>query len=400
MPWHDTFVSSFTTGFERWTAEERQLPELNKLDEKLKLRKNLFQVIDANGRPVTDPNGTSKPDLEAANAYNGLNEVFGDEKLDSLSRGHYDFDPDSMTAFHGLLADAKGGAQRNATELGTELATAIALARDEVKNANRDDDTIWQKSEIYKRLEELKAALRDWDKLLAVDALPDRDGLKDSAKKCNDKFEACYREHFLLTRTGAGKEAVPYTKYQLLATMRALAEKVASQFAARAGRPSFSAMYELICDVPNRGPFKKGTEAADALVKFYGTDLGKAWTAELKNMERALIKEDKVAAKDLKEEFKKLTEKEPPVDLEGALDEWRAHFKDPELLKKEDDQKVLRAKIAEIAFGLRKYKEAVDSVLEKVDQTKVGSVRKTYQEIFDGFARQMHKEILFCKDNL
>jgi hypothetical protein len=42
----------------------------------------------------------------------------------------------------------------------------------------------------------------------------------------------------------------------------------------------------------------------------------------------------------------------------------------------------------------------VDSVLEKVDQTKVGSVRKTYQEIFDGFARQMHKEILFCKDNL
>jgi hypothetical protein len=52
--------------------------------------------------------------------------------------------------------------------------------------------------------------------------------------------------------------------------MRAIGEKVASQYAARAGKASFTAMYELIRDVPNRGPTDQAAQKVRELVDSYG----------------------------------------------------------------------------------------------------------------------------------
>ena len=76
-------------------------------------------------------------------------------------------------------------------------------------------------------LEGLQTALKDWNTLLTGSALPDEGALTDRAKECNDKLSSCARAHERLMTSG-GKEAVPFVKYELLATMRAIGEKVAA----------------------------------------------------------------------------------------------------------------------------------------------------------------------------
>jgi hypothetical protein len=58
---------------------------------------------------------------------------------------------------------------------------------------------------------------------------------------------------------------------------------------------------------------------------------------------------------------------------------------------------VLRKSAAEIAFGLRQYKEIVDNVLSRFNLAKE---RNNYQQTFDGFAQQLHQEILQCVKTL
>ena len=63
---------------------------------------------------------------------------------------------------------------------------------------------------------------------------------------------------------------VPFVKYQLLATMRSLSEKVASQYAARVRNASFSAAYGLILDVPRSASYTDCWERAKDLAQTYG----------------------------------------------------------------------------------------------------------------------------------
>ena len=145
-----------------------------------------------------------------------------------------------MSAFGTLLDEAKAGAQRNATELATDLATAMTLAGDEVSRTSADRSD-WENSDLHDSLEDLKTALKGWNTLLAESALPDERALRDRAKECYDKLNSCARAHERLMTSG-GKEAVPFVKYELLATMRAIGEKVAAQYIARAGKASYSAL--------------------------------------------------------------------------------------------------------------------------------------------------------------
>jgi hypothetical protein len=102
----------------------------------------------------------------------------------------------------------------------------------------------------------------------------------------------------------SGASWPPFVEYQLLATMRAIGEKVASQYAARAGKASFTAMYELIRDVPNRGPTDQAAQKARELVDTYGGDLNKAWVGELGKLGHDLQRVDKNMAEELIEGFK------------------------------------------------------------------------------------------------
>ena len=103
---------------------------------------------------------------------------------------------------------------------------------------------------------------------------------------------------------------------------------------------------------------------------------------------------DKPTRKALEAEFGKPTEDgKPPVDMTESLATWRKIFQDVNLLKN-NQEKSLRKTVAEIAFGLRKYKEAVDSVLTKPGLDKV---RMDYYATLDGFGKQIHKQIDQCR---
>jgi hypothetical protein len=163
--------------------------------------------------------------------------------------------------------------------------------------------------------------------------LPDKDALRDAAIKCKDKFRAFSRKHeewFMLK----GGKAPPLVKYQLPATVRAVGEKVATQLAARAGKASFTGMYELVRDVPNRGRDPESTQMARDLMDAYNGKLDKAWGPELKKRSDELKGVDKELNKALEAKFKEFTkDKKPVVDMPAALSEWRKSFADADFLK-------------------------------------------------------------------
>jgi hypothetical protein len=297
--------------------------------------------------------------------------------------GFYRFSGTDMIAFQTtVLKDAKAGVDRNATELGAELAGAMSANEEALKG-----------TELFDRLEELKTALTDWNALLASKALPDGTGLMGQAKNCARKLEACYQAHGELINSG-DKAANPFVKYQLLAAMRAIGEKVASQYAARGGQATFVGMHNLMRDLPHRVPVDQAAMAAGALVSEYGADLKKAWTGRLKDLTANLKKADPNLAKALGTELDKLGQQ----NIGKLLGDWRATFASPDSLKK--NREPARSTIAEIAFGLGQYKEAVSNILGKSKSAQVRKAREDYQQAFDGFAQQLNKELLQCVKNL
>ncbi|HEY7317179.1 MAG TPA: hypothetical protein VIE89_06370 [Candidatus Binatia bacterium] len=334
-------------------------------------------------------------DGESLKVYLTLNDRFGGLTFtDYDPENVYKFDLESSTAFGVLLKEAKAGAQRNATELGLELGTAIALAGDEVermrRGAPRNLRTAWEGSELLRSLQELKNTLTEWNALLAKGALPAEKALGDQAKKCGDALSRCASAHQTLMTSGG--EAPPFVKYQLLATMRAIGEKVAAQYAARAGKASFTALYDLIRDVPNRGPADETVRKAKALADDYGNDLAKAWASEMNKLEKNLQKR---AGKPI---IDKLYEGLTTNSLKDLFAEWRISLKKPDQLK--NGLQAARKTIAEIAFGLKERKEIVDTVLAKPDSDAVEAIRKRYLQTFDGFAQQLHQDILLCVKTL
>lgn len=388
MPWRDELIRKLETGRGLSKTEEGPLGRVTWVD---------YQKLDLRSHDAF-------ADIAARQAYNGLAERFADEVLMGQTvQPVYKFDIDSFSTFKTLLDEAKASAQRNATELGTELATAMTLAGEDVRRT-AGDETVWPKSDLYESLEELKTALKDWNTLLAKDVLPDEKALRDAAKECNDKLYVCYRAHAELTTSG-GKEAVPFVKYQLLATMRAIGEKVASQYIARAGKASLTAMYELIRDVPNRGPADQAAQKAYDLVSTYGDDLAKAWDGELTKVRKDLGRANKNILAELNAEFGKRAGLDEST-IPEALTSWRSNFKNLDLLKK--NQEVLRKSIAEIAFGLRQYKESVDAVFTKFESVEsnsgkvkiINGIRDRFQQTFDGVAKQLHQDLLQAVNTL
>lgn len=372
----------------RWEIEKVQIPDLITIDTALKVQ-------------------ASFESSSASTSYKSLLDVFDDHfSVTNPSAAWYlPNDPTTSVQWQTLSNAAQAEVQRNATDLASVVANTRQIATDEVKREKGDGSAVtdWQNSELYKVLGDLEGRLKQWDRLLADDAFPDRNTLNQGLDLIEKQFFQFYREHVPLY----GQDTtVGYIRFQMLATMKSLAEKVAAQFAARAGKPSFSGMYDLICDVPDRGSYEKGNSTAQYLIKenAYSTS-GQVWKRELRSLEKDLEKGNSDVSKSLQAEFNKLTQKQPPVNLEASLDKWYKTYKTigSDL---STTLPVLHQAIGEIAFGLRKYKEAVDAVLQSsdpnspVNSSQIQAVRQRYQEIFDGFVMQHQQEILLCKSLL
>ena len=311
---------------------------------------------------------------DAQRAYSNLRDTFRDDVLFGVTGdGFYNFEAKDIVEFRKLLGDAKAGAQRNANELAVELGAAVGSAMGFNERASRRD------TDLYAHLEDLKDALKDWDTLLASAALPDKTALTKAAKECANKFERCYDEHGKTFST----ETNTRVKYQLLASMRAIAEKVASQFAARAGAPSFAAMSALIIDVPNKP--STGTQK--------GIDLATAFPEGMLKLKKNLSKVDKALATQLETALNKT-----PYGVSDALDKWADNYKDPKKLTA--NVKPLRESIAAVAFGLRKYKGVVDSVLGTSNVAEVRKARDAYQQAFDRVTSKLQNDLKLCVGTL
>lgn len=372
----------------RWEIEKIQIPDLMAIDTTLKVQ-------------------ASFENSNASKSYESLLDVFGDDHF-SFTNGtavwYLPNDPNTRAQWQTLSNTTQAEVQRHATDLASVVANTRQIATNEVQREKGAGSAVteWQNSELYKVLQSLESSLKQWDKLLAVDAFPDRNALNKDFDLIQQQFFQFYREHVPLY----GQETtVSYINYQMLATMKSLAEKVAAQFAARAGKPSFSGMYDLICDVPNRGSYEKGNLTAQYLTKenaIYPS--GKVWKKELESLGKDLAKANPGASTRLQGELNKLMQKQPPVDLEASLNKWYQTYKNigSDLSTLPD----LHRSIGEIAFGLGKYKEAVDAVLRPTDANstvnspQIQAIRQRYQEIFDGFVMHHQQEILLCKSLL
>lgn len=326
---------------------------------------------DRNKLQIRDEREFFKDSREAQFAYGDLRDCFKDSTLYGYAdEGFYNLDVTQIVEFKRLLRDAKAGAQRNATELGAELGAAISF-----------NDVALKGTDLLNRLVDLKTVLKEWDTLLAGDALPDKNALTQKAKECARELESCYKAH----GAAFSQSTNPFVKYQLLATMRAIGEKVGSQFAARAGAPSFAAMCELIGDVPNRGSNGK------PLAK--GKDLGAAFKDALLELEKKLAHEDRNLATQLKAKFS-----DSPDKAVTELDTWANNYKD--LSKLTSNVEPLRDSIAKIAFSLGRQKVITDDVLAKTYSAKVKAIGDRYQQTLDGIVSRLQSDIQQCIKNL
>ncbi len=380
VPWRNELISSFETGRVRSGAEERFKSDITSADyRQLNLRdsRDLFE------------------DRAAKIAYDNLADCFNDNVLyGHTMESFYKFDVTAVQEFGNLLGEAKASAQRNAIQLSVDLGTAMALAGQEVFKTTADRKA-WENHELYEPLQELKKALKDWNELLVEGALPDKTKLRNGAKECANRLEACYRTHGALVTSGTG--ATPIVKYQLLATMRAIGEKVASQYAARAGKASLTAMYELIRDVPKRSPADQAIKKAKELSATFQGDLATSWSVELTELARDVRRLDKAQAQEIGELQTEIM-KSLGGSLADALADWQSNFQKLDLLK--NNREGLRNTVAQIAFGLQLHKEMVDQVLGKSTSPKVKALRDRYHQTFDGFAQQLHQDILQCVNTL
>jgi hypothetical protein len=360
----------------RWQVERPKLGRLELVDEK----------IGTSLKPVNDH--------EANQTYIRLLGRFEDAIGPHGSK--WPLPSDAWADFTLLQNKTNEQVQRNASSLAAVVETTRILAGDEVERKAKSDAVAsnpnidvrdldakaakakqdWEDSTLYSTLDELEQRLTEWDKLLAERPLPEAEKLKKLAEQCDDLFTTFELEH---PHVFAADGTVPFVRYQLLATMRSVSEKIASQFAARLRNPSFSAAYGLITEVPVSGMYNAIQAKANALQRSYGAAPEKGFKKERDSFTQKIKDKDKkVAYPALMAELAKMD------GLDSSLKKWRDAYSDIGGGTK-GALSSLYESTAELAFQLKNCKKAIDRVLADNPSKAVQAARKSYQETLDGF---------------
>ena len=370
----------------RWQLESSKAPALKLVDAKIGVQLEPF--------PTNQANGT----------YKSLTQRFDDSEVSPFAT-KYTMQTDAMPEWKRLLKKTDEQVQRNAANLAGVIKTSRKLGGDEVARWAKDaalkraatDSSVnpdaeaprakqtWETSELYKRLGLLEKTLEDWDTLLGENPLPDAAKMRTLAENCDTHLFEAYREHYPIYTNEA---TAPFVKFQLLATMRSLSEKVATQYVARLGNPSLSAAYTLITDVPHSGRFENSKARADELARQYagsgvGWDFETGFDSERKLFKKELRTSDKVALKAMTAELDKLDK-----TFDAALKGWRKAYATVgggDTQKAKDALKDLYENTAQLSVKFRQYQEAVDRVLKDNKSSTVQNARAAYKVTLDGF---------------
>jgi hypothetical protein len=366
----------FTRASDRWTAESPNLPALEKIDQ-------------------TIGSSLALNDGQANKTYRSLAQRFDETHLLSSVPGH------ERPGLKPLVADAKQQILRNADNLAVVVTTARSLALEDIVKQARATASNPDAAEKLARaswdavldpaLQEIEKLLPDWEKLLADKPLPDPDEVQALADRFDRAFGEFERKHASYLKA---QDSAPYAKYQLPATVSALSEKIASQFAAHLGQPSFSAAYTLMMEVPHSGIYADSQASAKALTN---KPLAVGFKAELeqfiKNIKK--IKTLDIAtnnAKTLKADLDSIDK----LAGKSLLEKWQDAYNDVGSGDTKKQKKALPGlyeSTAQLAFQFKNYQQAVDRFLKGAQSPAAESYAKPYLETLDGFVTAITEKL-------
>ena len=271
----------------------------------------------------------------------------------------------------------------------------LAAANEEMSGANVNvlDTT---KSAFKSALENIEKALIQWDNLLSESASPDRQRLRKAATELDnrlDQFKVAHAQLF------AANTTPPYIKYEVLATVKAVSEKVGEQFRARVTAPTVMGMYSRIIDVPRSTPKKAATQGVKEISSSYQGDLNNFWDL---NMGNILQQARRIGAlPNLNVELKTViynTSSQHPIA--DSLNAFRDSYKavNPKDLSWIDG---MSSSVAEITFRILKYQNAVEQVFDKYkDNDAARRVRDDYRKLFDTVTQYIQNRVEVLQETM
>jgi len=287
-----------------------------------------------------------------------------------------------------LTTTKEAQVQRSAQDLSSVISQTRVLANEEMSGANVNvPDTT--KTALKSALENIEKALKQWDKLLSEKASPDRQDLRNAANELNNRFNDFRAVHAQLF---GANTTPPYVKYEVLATVKAISEKAASQFSARMTEPDVTGMYSRIIDVPRSTPKKAATAACKEISSTYKGDLTTFWDVSMGNLQQfaARIRDSPNLSLELKTAIYNTSGQHPITD---NLNGFRASYDDvhPGELKWIFE---MSSSVAEATFKIPKYKNAVEQVFDKYgDNASARDVRDGYRKFFDTVTQYMQNRV-------
>jgi len=255
-----------------------------------------------------------------------------------------------------LAAKKEAQVQRSAQDLSSVISRTKVLAKEEMSGAtvNVADTT---KSAFESALENIEKALKQWDTLLSESASPDRRKLLQVANELDNRLDEFSKAHAQLF---AENTTPPYIKLEVLATVKAVSEKVASQFSARVAEPNLTGIYSRIIDVPRSTPEIPVNQGCKDISSTYNGNLVKFWESNLGKL-RGVVPKYMKWGTELSDAIFNTSKQYPMADSLTA-------FRDSYLAVRPDNLSwipKLSSSVAEITFRIAKYQRAVEEVCAK-----------------------------------
>ncbi|MBV9672708.1 MAG: hypothetical protein JO076_07780 [Verrucomicrobia bacterium] len=363
-----------------WSEQLPQVDVLKNLDVKLKVF-----------RKFSDTTGLS------SQIYDKLINLFGDNQFFGATLAVWKLPDAARPEWKKLVAKKEAQVQRSAQDLSSVISRTRVLANEEMSGANvNDPEAIKDIKSCISTLEGIEKALQQWDKLLSGSASPDRMALNDAAVEVHSRLEKFTFEHSLLF----GKNTTPsYIKYEVLATVKAVSEKVTSQFSARVTEPDMTGMYSRIIDVPRSTPKRAATQAGKEISSSYQGDLNTFWDMNMGNLQQTAGRLAKLPnlGLELKNAIYNTSSQYPMKD---SLNAFRDSYKavGPNTLGWIPG---VSSSVAEITFRIPKYQNAVEQVFAKyADNATAQGVRNDYRKFFDTVTQYMQNRVEVLQETM
>jgi len=360
-----------------WADQSLQTVTLERLDKKLDI-----------SRTFSDPS-------QSKLVYDKLTNRFGDSEFFGANNPAWKLPDVARPEWKKLTAKKVAQVQRSAQDLSSVISQTRVLANEELSgaNVNLPDAT---KSALGSALDNIENAVKQWDKLLSESASPDHQELRKAATELDNRLVEFRLAHAQLFAANA---TPPYIKYEVLATVKAVSEKVASQFSARVTEPDMTGMYSRIIDVPRSTSKKLVTRGCKDISSTYNGDLKTFWKSNMGEL--GIVGGHAALTLEFHTAISENTSNQHPIA--DSLNAFRDSYKavDPNDLSWIPG---MSSNVAEITFQISKYQKAVEQVSDKhvayADNKTARDVRNGYLKFFDTVTQYIQNRVEVLQETM